>query len=235
MNGTKPTVLVVEDETYILKVLETILHADGYRVVTARSAASAKSAVVSHMPDIMLLDLGLPDSDGVKLLQELRTWSKLPVIVVSARNMERDKVLALDNGADDYIAKPFSATELLARMRAVLRRNATALSPDDSYSVGDFHIDFFKRIVSVAGESIRLTQMEYRIVELIARHPGKVLTYDYIIKRIWGPYADAENNRILRVNMSHIRRKIEPDSMNPRYILTEIGVGYRMAENRYLD
>lgn len=154
----------------------------------------------------------------------------MPVIVVSARSMERDKILALDNGADDYIAKPFSAPELLARIRAVLRRNSSGALNEDIYAIGRFKIDFSKRTVSVNGESIRLPQVEYRIVELLARNPGKVLTYGYIINNIWGPYADADNNRILRVNMSHIRKKLEPDSMKPQYILTEIGVEYRMAE-----
>ena len=165
-------------------------------------------------------------------MKELRGWSRLPVIVVSARSTERDKILALDCGADDYITKPFSSPELLARMRAVLRRNAAAASPEDVYCVGDFKIDFVKRIVTVGGEPVRLTQVEYRIVELIARQPGNVLTYRQIIHHVWGPYADVDNNRILRVNMSNIRRKIERDSMSPQYILTEIGVGYRMGKRR---
>ena len=168
--------------------------------------------------------------DGIDLLKEIRGWSKVPVIVVSARQMEEDKVAALDAGADDYISKPFSASELLARIRAVMRRNTAETGISDSYCVGDFVIDFGKRMVSVGGEVIKLTQVEYRIVELIARQPGKVLTYSYLINNVWGPYADAENNRILRVNMSNIRKKIEKDSMAPKYILTEIGVGYRMAE-----
>ena len=230
MSHNKPTILVVEDEQYISKVLETLLSTDGYRVITAQNGAAARSHVFSHMPDLVLLDLGLPDVDGIRLLRELREQISLPVIVVSARNMEQDKVAALDNGADDYITKPFSAPELLARIRAVLRRRSAAAEPGDAYAVGDFRIDFDKRVVTVAGEVVRLTQVEYRIVELIARQPGKVMTYSHIINHIWGPYADAENNRILRVNMSNIRRKIEQDRMAPKYILTEIGVGYRMAE-----
>ena len=230
MNNVKHTVLVIEDEQYISKVLETLLSADGYRVITAQSGAAARAHVFSYMPDVVLLDLGLPDVDGIQLLRELREQIDLPVIVVSARNMERDKVAALDNGADDYITKPFSAPELLARMRAVLRRHTVAEVQGDFYAVGDFRIDFSKRVVTVGGEAVRLTQVEYRIVELIARQPGKVLTYSHIINHIWGPYADNENNRILRVNMSNIRRKIEQDRMAPKYILTEIGVGYRMAE-----
>lgn len=230
MSNIKSSILIVEDESYIKKVLETALAAGGYRTISAVTGAQARSAISSHMPDMVLLDLGLPDMDGVKLLKELRQWSAMPVIVVSARSTERDKILALDNGADDYIAKPFSAPELLARIRAVLRRNSSGALNEDIYAIGRFKIDFSKRTVSVNGESIRLTQVEYRIVELLARNPGKVLTYGYIINNIWGPYADSENNRILRVNMSHIRKKLEPDSMKPRYILTEIGVGYRMAE-----
>ena len=230
MSHNKPTILVVEDEQYITKVLETLLSTDGYRVITAQNGATARNHVFAHMPDLVLLDLGLPDIDGIRLLQELREQITLPVIVVSARNMEQDKVAALDNGADDYITKPFSAPELLARIRAVLRRRSAADERGDAYTVGEFCIDFDKRVVTVAGEPIRLTQVEYRIVELIARQPGKVMTYSHIINHIWGPDADAENNRILRVNMSNIRRKIEQDRMAPKYILTEIGVGYRMAE-----
>ena len=230
MNNVKHTVLVIEDEQYISKVLETLLSADGYRVITAQSGAAARAHVFAYMPDVVLLDLGLPDVDGIQLLRELRERIDIPVIVVSARNMEKDKVAALDNGADDYITKPFSAPELLARMRAVLRRHTVAEVQEDFYAVGDFRIDFSKRVVTVNGEAVRLTQVEYRIVELIARQPGKVLTYSHIINHIWGPYADNENNRILRVNMSNIRRKIEQDRLAPKYILTEIGVGYRMAE-----
>ena len=230
MSDIKHKVLIVEDETYILKVLMTLLTANDYKVITAGDAATAKIALNSHQPEIILLDLGLPDMDGAELLKEIRNISKIPVIVVSARNMEKDKIQALDNGADDYIEKPFSAPELLARMRAALRRNMPVVVDQDSYSVRGFLIDFSKRSVYVDDELIKLTQTEYKIVELIARHPGKVLTYGYIINNVWGPYADQENNRILRVNMSNIRRKIEKDSMSPSYILTDIGVGYRMAE-----
>ena len=160
MNTPRPTILIVEDETYILKVLKTLLEADAYRVLLAKNAAAAEMAVASHMPDLILLDLGLPDQDGIVFLQELRRWSQVPVIVVSARNLEQDKILALDNGADDYIAKPFSAPELLARIRAVLRRRTGSALPEDSYNVGGFFIDFNKRSVSVDGQPIRLTQVE---------------------------------------------------------------------------
>lgn len=212
-------------------MLETVLSASGYKVHTAMNGTTAKAVIASQMPDMVLLDLGLPDVDGITLLKQLRKMTSAPIIVVSARTMERDKITALDNGADDYISKPFSAPELLARMRAVFRRQ-TAVEPsdEDSYATGAFKIDFLRRRVTMNGEPVRLTQVEYRIVELIARQPGRVLTYSYIIEHIWGPYADQENNKILRVNMSNIRRKIESDTMSPKYILTEIGVGYRMAE-----
>lgn len=231
MNSVKPTILVVEDEQYISRVLTTLLDTGGYRVITAQNGGAARTQVFAHMPELVLLDLGLPDVDGIQLLRELRQQIDIPVMVVSARNLERDKVAALDNGADDYITKPFSAPELLARIRAVLRRRTAAEGPGDSYTVGELRIDFSKRVVTLSGEPVRLTQVEYRIVELIARQPGKVLTYSHIINQIWGPYADAENNRILRVNMSNIRRKLETDRLSPKYILTEVGVGYRMADH----
>ena len=171
--------------------------------------------------------------DGLELLRWLRGWSGVPVLVVSAREEEGQKVEALDLGADDYITKPFGTSELLARIRTALRHQAKLDSGDDmprgSYTVRDLTVDFERRQVTIAGELIHLTQIEYKIVALIARRPGRVLTYDYIISRIWGPYA-TNNNRILRVNMAHIRRKLEPNPAEPYYIRTEIGVGYRMAE-----
>ena len=231
MNNTiKDTILIVEDEKYILRVLEKVLAANGYRVVTAQTGAAARTMMASQMPDLILLDLGLPDVNGATLIRELRGWTRVPIIVVSARTTERDKVDALDHGADDYILKPFSAPELLARIRAVFRRKSEDDTPNDQYSVRDFRIDFARHVVTVAGEPVRLTQVEYRIVEALARQPGKVLTYGYLLEHIWGPYTDSDDNRILRVNMSNIRHKIERDNMAPQYILTEIGVGYRMAD-----
>lgn len=230
MQSAKATVLVIEDEEHILQMLKTVLASSGYRVIAAQTGAAARALIPSHMPDIILLDLGLPDMDGVTLLQALRKMTTASILVVSARALERDKVSALDCGADDYIVKPFSASELLARMRAALRRSVSPDGTDDAYAVGEFKIDFARRQVIVGGRRVHLTQIEYRIVELIARQPGKVLTYGYLIRHIWGPYADADNNRILRVNMSNIRGKIEKNKMMPQYILTEIGVGYRMAE-----
>ncbi|MPN05542.1 Transcriptional regulatory protein KdpE [bioreactor metagenome] len=225
----KETILVVEDETYLSRVLNTVLTASGYKVIVTGSAAGANTLIASNIPDLILLDLGLPDMDGIEVLSALRKWSDIPVIIVSARGMDKDKITTLDMGADDYVTKPFSTPELLARIRAALRHSKKH-GNKDYYSVDGFFIDFSRRQVTVDNETVHLTRVEYQIVELIARQPGCVLTYDTIIKHIWGPYASSDNNRILRINMANIRRKIEKDTMVPRYILTEIGVGYRMAE-----
>lgn len=229
----KETILIVEDEQAIVHVLTTVLRANGYHTIHTETGSMARSIIQSHCPSLVLLDLGLPDMDGMELLRWLREWSGVPVLVVSAREEETQKVEALDMGADDYITKPFGTSELLARIRTALRHQAKLDSGEDlpkgSYSVGDLTVDFARRQVTMAGQVVHLTQIEYKIVELIARRPGRVLTYDYIISRIWGPYA-TDNNRILRVNMAHIRRKLEPNPAEPYYIRTEIGVGYRMAE-----
>lgn len=229
----KETILIVEDEQPIAHVLSTILQANGYHTLQAETGSLARSIINSHCPNLILLDLGLPDMDGLELLSWLRSWSGVPVLIVSAREEEGQKVEALDVGADDYITKPFGTSELLARIRTALRHQAKLDSGDElprgSYTVKDLTVDFERRQVTMAGQLIHLTQIEYKIVELIARRPGRVLTYDYIISRIWGPYA-TDNNRILRVNMAHIRRKLEPNPAEPYYIRTEIGVGYRMAE-----
>jgi two-component system, OmpR family, KDP operon response regulator KdpE len=231
----KKTILVVEDDGYIANVLKSLLEANDYRVLSAESGNGALQLAASHVPDAVLLDLGLPDIDGTSVLTSLRMWYEGPIIVVSARNQVKEKVQALDMGADDYINKPFSASELLARIRVALRQAekiaARSASPDTNYSVGDLTVDFQNSRVYVAGNEIHLTRLEYRIVELLARNPGKVLTHDYIISSVWGPYAPSDNNLILRVNIANIRRKIEKDHNSPRYILAEIGVGYRMADS----
>ncbi len=234
MKSNNPVILVVEDDAPIMHILSTILTSNGYHVVKAQTGAAAKSMIRSYRPDVVLLDLGLPDMDGIEVLQWLRQDSGTPVLVISARSDENQKVRALDAGADDYITKPFGTSELLARIRTALRHLAKQESGEDlprqSYRVGDFEIDFERRQVTLRGEVVHMTQTEYKIVELIARRPGRVLTYDQIIKKIWGDYATG-NNRILRVNMAHIRRKLEENPAEPKYILTEIGVGYRMSES----
>ena len=226
----RQTILVVEDEGNILTIMRAILSANDYKVIEARDGKQALQMVASHCPDLVLLDLGLPDMDGLDIIRQVRAWSKMPIVVVSARDRERDKVEALDLGADDYITKPCGTSELLARIRAALRHmqgeNAQAC---DRFVCGGLTIDFFKRRIYVDGEEAHLTQNEYKIVTLLAKYAGRVLTYDFIIQHVWGPHAQRDN-QILRVNMANIRRKLEKNPASPAYISTEIGVGYRMAE-----
>lgn len=226
-------ILVIEDEQTISNFISAILTANGYDVLLARNGAVADSMIASHCPDIIILDLGLPDMDGMEILAGLRKWSTLPVIVVSARGRERDKVIALDMGADDYLTKPFGPGELLARIRAALRHVRTAAGGEVGrtgvYRCGDLEVDCVRRRVRINGEDIHLTQSEYRILSLLTRHAGKVLTYDFILRELWGPSAGG-SNQILRVNVANIRRKIEKNPAEPKYIFTEIGVGYRMTD-----
>ena len=232
----KQTILIIEDEKTIRSFIETALAANGYKVQTAASGQEGLSIATSLCPDLILLDLGLPDMDGIDIIRQIRSWSSLPIIVISARTQEGEKVLALDSGADDYITKPFGTPELLARIRTALRHyqyvsDSKGASAALVYQYDGLVIDFGKRLVTLNGEAVHLTQIEYKLVTLLAQHSGKVLTYDYIISHIWGPYADS-NNQILRVNMAHIRRKLEANPAEPKYIFTEIGVGYRMQESQ---
>lgn len=224
-------VLVVEDEKNIRGFMQTILTSNGYAVLTARTGEEALMMVSSHCPDLVLLDLGLPDLDGQIFIQKVRSWSQVPILVVSARTHERDKVTSLDLGADDYITKPFGTSELLARVRAALRHAAqrSAGQRAAAYACGGLLVDWERRRVILDGQDVHLTQNEYKIVALLAQNAGKVLTYDQIIRHVWGPNI-AGDNRILRVNMANIRRKLEKKPAEPQYLFTEIGVGYRMAE-----
>lgn len=228
----KQTILIIEDEKHIGNYMETIVIANQYKALRAMNGLQGLSLCTSHHPDLILLDLGLPDMDGMEVLQRIRGFSNIPVIVVSARNQEREKVAVLDGGADDYITKPFGSEELLARIRTALRHSARVASiapQEQKYSREGLEINFEKRLVTLNGKEIHLTQIEYKLVSLLAKNAGKVLTYDYILKDIWGPYADTDN-QILRVNMANIRRKLEKNPAEPFYIFTEIGVGYRMKE-----
>lgn len=230
--ANKQMILIVEDEKNIGNYIETIVISNGYKAVRALNGMSGLSLCTSHHPDLILLDLGLPDMDGMDVLQRIRGFSGVPVIVISARTQEKEKVEALDKGADDYITKPFGSEELLARIRTALRHSSQGGSMqqvEPVYSKDGLLIDFDKRLVTLDGEDIHLTQIEYKLVSLLARNAGKVLTYDFILKDIWGPYADTDN-QILRVNMANIRRKLEKNPAEPHYIFTEIGVGYRMKE-----
>ncbi len=224
-------ILIVEDEKNIASFMKTILTANNYAVLTARTGEEALMMLSSYCPDLVLLDLGLPDTDGQQFIQSVRKWTQVPIIVVSARNHERDKVMALDLGADDYVTKPFGTSELLARVRAALRHAAQRGGnlQTAAYHRGDLIVDWEKRRIIQGGSDVHLTQNEYKIVALLAQYAGKVLTYDQIIQHVWGPNASGDN-RILRVNMANIRRKLEKDPGDPQYIFTEIGVGYRMAE-----
>ena len=227
-------ILVVEDEKSISHFISSTLAAKGYDPMQAYSGKEALSMVSSYCPDLVILDLGLPDMDGLEILKELRSWSSLPVVVVSARSHEKDKVEALDLGADDYLTKPFGTDELLARVRTAIRHTRTTsahseIARNGTYTVGDLTIDYNKHQVLLNGENVHLTVNEFRIVALLGKYSGKVLTYAYIMKELWGPRADSDN-QILRVNMANIRRKIEKNPAAPQYIFTEAGVGYRMAE-----
>ena len=230
----KDRVLIIEDEDSISSFIAAILNANNYDAMTARTGSEAITIITSHCPDVILLDLGLPDMDGENILKFVREWSTCPIIVVSARNQEWDKVAALDAGADDYIVKPFGTSELLARIRTAIRHTRTHLPNGEIAQSGQFKamglvIDYEKHQVLVDGENAHLTQNEYKLVSLLGRYAGRVLTYDFIIRQLWGPNAKTDN-QILRVNMANIRRKIETNPAQPRYIFTEIGVGYRMVE-----
>lgn len=230
----KFTVLIIEDEKNIQTFMGKVLKRHDYKVLYANTGAQGLEIIRSQCPDIILLDLGLPDMDGSQIIRDIRTWTSTPVIVISARTAEREKVSALDLGADDYITKPFGTSELLARIRASLR-HSNRLRTDNThylrpYRHGDMTLDFSKRLLTVNSAVIHLTPIEYKIVAYLAQNSGKVITYASILSNVWGPYADSDN-KILRVNMANIRRKIEDDPAQPKYIFTEVGVGYRMAED----
>lgn len=230
----KLSVLVIEDEKSICDFIAKTLNASDYKAVTAGSGKEGLAILTSALPDLVLLDLGLPDMDGIDIIKQTREWSSLPIIVISARVQEREKVAALDAGADDYITKPFGTDELLARIRTAIRHSNKIV--DDKvnstrpYSARGLVVDFGKRLVTVERKEIHLTRVEYKIVSMLAQNSGKVITYSSLIEQVWGPYAD-DNNRILRVNMANIRRKIEKNPGEPEYIFTELGIGYRMIED----
>ena len=230
----KPLILGVEDDPSVRNLITTTLKTNDYRYVVAPNGSAAIMEATSHNPEIILLDLGLPDMDGMEVLEELRTWSLMPVVVVSARTDEREKVRALDAGADDYITKPFGTSELLARLRTAIRHTRTtsgntAIAKENRFTARGLVIDYDKYRVFIDGRDANLTQNEFKLVALLGRYAGRVLTYDYLIKEIWGPNK-AYDNQILRVNMANIRRKIEKNPAEPEYIFTEVGVGYRMIE-----
>ena len=216
----KLSILLVEDEKNICDFISTSLSAQDYRISTAHTGKEALPIITSQCPDLILLDLGLPDMDGMEIIRQVRTWSSVPIIVLSARTQEQEKVRALDLGADDYLTKPIGTSELLARIRTALRHSNRLNTASPLY----------KRPFHAKGRDVHLTQIEFKIISLLAQNSGRVMTYDTIISNIWGPYAD-DDNSILRVNMAHIRRKLEQNPAEPQYVFTEIGIGYRMIED----
>jgi len=230
MNEIQPTILVVEDEESIRKFLRVSLTANGYRLVESATGADGLVQAATAQPDLIILDLGLPDMDGTDLTRQIREWSKVPIIVVSARGKEQDKVVALDAGADDYLTKPFGVSELLARLRVALRHRAaprTAGTP--VFENGDLKVDLARREVSVAGKPVHVTPNEYRLLATLVKYAGRVLTHRQLLKEIWGP-GSAQETHYLRVYMNQLRQKLETDPAQPRYLVTEPGVGYRLLE-----
>jgi two-component system KDP operon response regulator KdpE len=224
-NGVR--VLVVDDEPAIQRFLRTALSAEGYSVFAASNGADALTQVIAHRPDLIILDLGLPDMDGSQVTRRVREWSSVPIIILSVRGQEADKIESLDAGADDYLTKPFSVGELLARMRVGLRR-ATPSSTGQPFVSGELSVDLTRRTVTVAGREVRLTPTEYDILRVLVSHAGMVLTHHQILREVWGAGYEQEAH-MLRVNISNLRRKIEVDPSRPRYVVSEPGVGYRLT------
>jgi two-component system KDP operon response regulator KdpE len=226
VSGEGTRVLVVDDEPAIRRFLRTALEANAYVVFEASTGSEAVSGVMAHRPDLMVLDLGLPDLDGIEVARIVREWSRVPIIVLSVREREADKVAALDAGADDFITKPFGMGELLARMRVALRRSAPGLD-SPIFSTGELTVDFTRRLVTVAGRDVQLTPTEYDLLRVLVTNADRVLTHRHLLREVWGAGYD-QDAHLLRVNMSNLRRKVEPDPTRPRFIVTETGVGYRL-------
>jgi two-component system KDP operon response regulator KdpE len=221
-------VLVVEDDDQLRRFLRAALGSHGFRLVEASTVREAEQLATSHNPDVFLLDLGLPDGDGIELARRLREWSRAPIIVLSARGREEDKVTALDAGADDYLTKPFGVNELLARLRVALRHARATPGGDPVIEAGPLRLDLARREVTVAGREVRLTPTEFRLLAFLARHAGKVLTHRQILKEVWGP--NASEAHWVRVHMAELRKKVEAEPARPRLLVTEPGVGYRLRD-----
>ncbi|MGV3525350.1 MAG: response regulator [Candidatus Sericytochromatia bacterium] len=232
MQENVPRILIIEDDKPILNFLKSSLLNKGYKVTAVESGEEGLSQAAQNVPDMIITDLGLPDMDGLEVVSRLREWTDLPIIILSAREKEKDKVEALDRGADDYLTKPFGLNELLARIRVSLR-HATRIkgaSPEKTeYSVGDLRIDLAARRIFKANEEIHLTAIEYKLLSTMVRHMGKVLTQRYLLNEVWGPEC-VEHPQYLRVYMASLRRKLEEDTAHPKYIITEQGIGYRFAD-----
>jgi two-component system KDP operon response regulator KdpE len=230
MTGAGHLILIVEDEPQIRHFLRTTLTAEGYRVVEAETGQRGVTEAATHKPDLVMVDLGLPDIDGVEVVKRIRAWSALPILILSARSAEADKVAALDAGADDYVTKPFGMGELRARIRVALRHAArgAAQIAEERLRFGDIEIDLARRLVRADGKDVHLTPIEFRLLGCLAKHSGMVLTHRHLLREVWGPsYVD--QSHYLRIYMKQLRHKLEPDPARPRYLLTETGVGYRLA------
>ena len=229
MSESSPLVLVIEDEPQIRRFLRATLSAHGYRLIEAATAQEGLMHAATRQPEIVILDLGLPDLDGLELTRQLREWSTVPIIVLSARGQESDKVAALDAGADDYLTKPFGVGELLARMRVALRHTArTTQEPGEAvFTVGDLRVDLARRQVFVTNQEVHLTPIEYKLLTTLVRYAGKVVTHHQLLREVWGPGASSETH-YLRVYMGQLRHKLEANPARPRYLVTESGVGYRL-------
>jgi two-component system, OmpR family, KDP operon response regulator KdpE len=226
----EPAVVVIEDEAEIRRFLRVTLHAQSYRLFEAATGGDGLVEVATRQPDVVIVDLGLPDIDGLEVIRRIREWSSVPVIVLSARGGERDKVTALDAGADDYVEKPFGTDELLARVRVALRHGAGgARDADAVFTAGGLTVDQARRLVTVDGHEVHLTPIEYKLLTVLVHHAGKVLTHRQLLREVWGP-THVEHAHYLRVYMGQLRRKIERDPAQPRYLLTEPGVGYRLVD-----
>jgi two-component system KDP operon response regulator KdpE len=225
-----PIVVLIEDEPQIRRFLRATLSGQGYRLFEAATGADGLVEVGSRQPDVIIIDLGLPDMDGVDVIRRLREWTAVPIIVLSARGQERDKVTALDAGADDYVSKPFGASELVARIRVALRHAAGASHEADeaAFKVGELQVDRLRRHVSLGGTAVRLTPTEYKLLTTLIRHAGKVVTHQQLLREVWGP-AHTDQAHYVRIYMAHLRHKLEAEPARPRYLLTEPGVGYRLA------
>ncbi len=225
-----PGIVLIEDEPQIRRFLRPALAGQGYRLFEAATGEAGLIETATRQPDLVVLDLGLPDMDGIEVIRRLREWTAIPIIILSARGQESDKIAALDAGADDYVSKPFGIGELLARMRVALRHatHGPGESGEATFAIGDLQVDLSRRQVTVAGEAIHLTPIEYRLLTTLIRHAGKILTHQHLLREVWGPN-QTDQAQYLRVYIAQLRRKLEKDPAQPRYVLTEPGVGYRLA------
>lgn len=234
MTDARARILVVDDEPQIRRFLRLGLSGEGYEVLEAADAREAMRMAVARRPDLLILDLGLPDRDGTEVLAAVREWSAMPVLVLSARGREQEKVRAFDLGADDYVVKPFGMAELLARVKAALRRHRPGAADEPVFRVGGLEVDLARRTVRVDGEAVRLSPKQYRLLQVLVAHAGKVLTHGHLLDAVWGP-AHRDDVQYLRVFVRKLRARLESDPARPRYLLTELGVGYRLSAPDQFD